>query len=91
MNTTLTVKINRQLRDDAKRAAEGLGLPLTTVVTALMRQFVRDKEVVVSAELKPTRAKIALWRRISLEMNAEKNQPKFYNAADLFKDLGLHR
>ena len=70
MNTTLTVKINRQLRDDAKRAAEGLGLPLTTVVTALMRQFVRDKEVVVSAELKPTRAKIALWRRISLEMNA---------------------
>ncbi|MBU1014994.1 type II toxin-antitoxin system RelB/DinJ family antitoxin [Patescibacteria group bacterium] len=48
MNTTLTIKTDRRLRDQAKNMAKELGLPLTTVVNALLKQFVRDKEITLS-------------------------------------------
>jgi addiction module RelB/DinJ family antitoxin len=51
MNTTLTIKTNKTLRDAAKKTAIELGLPLGTVLNALMRQFVRDKEIMLSARV----------------------------------------
>lgn len=50
MNTTLTVKTPKKLRDDAKRTAETMGIPLTTVVNAMLKQFVRDRRLVLEAE-----------------------------------------
>lgn len=50
MNTTLTIKLPKKLRDDAKRTAKKLGIPLTTATTALLRQFVVDQEIVLSAK-----------------------------------------
>ena len=91
MNTTLTIKTEKKLRDEAKRSAEELGLPLTTVVNALLRQFVRERELTISIEPRPTQTKLAFWEKISLEMDREKNAPRFKNAADLLKDLGLQK
>jgi len=51
MNTTLTIKTNKTLRDAAKKTAIELGVPLGTVLNALMRQFVRDKEIMLSARV----------------------------------------
>lgn len=48
-NTTLTIKTDKKLRDAAKKTANELGLPLGTVLNALMRQFVRDKEIRLSS------------------------------------------
>lgn len=50
MNTTLTIKLPKKLRDDAKKTAKKLGIPLTTATTALLRQFVLDQEIVLSAK-----------------------------------------
>lgn len=50
MNTTLTIKLPKKLRDEAKRTAKKLGIPLTTATTALLRQFVADQEIVLSAK-----------------------------------------
>ncbi len=50
MNTTMTIKLPRKLRDDAKKTAKKLGIPLTTATTALLRQFVHDEELVLSAK-----------------------------------------
>ena len=51
MNTTLTIKVQRKLRDDAKKTAEKLGLPLTTVIHAMLKQFVLDQEITLSANV----------------------------------------
>ena len=48
MNTTLTIKLSKKLRDDAKRTAQELGIPLTAVVTNHLKQFTLEKEVVFS-------------------------------------------
>lgn len=48
MDTTLTIKTKKELRDDAKKTAEKLGLPLSTIINALLKQFTRDKEITLS-------------------------------------------
>ena len=69
MQTTFIFKTDKNLRDKAKAAAQDLGVQLTTVINALLKQFVRDRKIVISSEPSPSREKIALWESISAEMD----------------------
>lgn len=89
MDTTLMIKTNKALRDDAKRVASELGVPLTTVVNALLKQFVRERQITVSLEPQPTAKKLAEWKKISAEANKEKNPKQYTNIDDLLHDLKL--
>lgn len=89
MNTTLTIKTEKKLRNEAKRTADELGVPLTTVINAMLRQFVREKTLTVSAEHKPARAKLSLWEETSREMDNGVNVKSFNGVEDLIKDLRL--
>jgi addiction module RelB/DinJ family antitoxin len=90
MNTTLLLKTNKALKDEASRVAKELGVPLTTVINAYLRQFVRDRKVTISMEPTPRKEKIALWESISDEMDKDiKNQKVFTNVDDLFKHLKI--
>ncbi len=88
MQTTFIIKTDSQLREEARAAAKELGVPLTTVVNALLKQFVRDRKITLSSEPSPSRAKLALWESISEEMDSEKGR-KFSSADDLLKHLRL--
>lgn len=72
MNTTLTIKTDKKLRDEAKKTAGVLGVPLGTVLNALMRQFVRDKEITLSARLPNLQTQRAIG-----EMRGRKNIETF--------------
>ena len=50
MKTTLTIKTNKELRDKAKKVANELGVPLGTVINAMLKQFVREKEILLSVK-----------------------------------------
>ena len=65
MNTTITIKTNNALRDEAKKMADELGITLTAVINAYLKQFVRDRKFSVSASPMPTKERIALWEKIS--------------------------
>lgn len=45
MDTTLTIKLPKKLRDEAKETAEVLGLPLTTVIQRQLKDFVEKQEI----------------------------------------------
>ncbi|MEK7101969.1 MAG: type II toxin-antitoxin system RelB/DinJ family antitoxin [Patescibacteria group bacterium] len=78
MNTTLTVKTPKKLRDDAKRTAETMGIPLTTVVNAMLMQFVRDRRLVLEAECPfPSHTPNAETRRAIKEIREGKNLETF--------------
>lgn len=81
-DTTLTVKLPKKLRDDAKKTAGELGIPLTTAVTALLRQFAREKELTLSAKIpnKETREAIA-------ELRAGKGTRYSGTAKDIFDKM----
>ncbi len=42
--------MDKKLRDDAKKAAKELGIPLTIAMNAMARQFVRDRRLVLEAD-----------------------------------------
>lgn len=85
MNTTLTIKLPKKLRDDAKRTAKKLGIPLTTATTALLRQFVVDQEIVLSAKRpKPDLLKSMRQLRDPMFLSRAK---RYATAEDLLADV----
>ncbi|MEK7179781.1 MAG: hypothetical protein AAB689_02010 [Patescibacteria group bacterium] len=86
--TTITIKTDKKLRDAAKRTADKLGIPLTTVMNAQLAQFVSEGRFEVS--LVPRPEKVREWERMSEEMDLHPERFKaFTNIEDLLKDLGL--
>lgn len=54
MNATIiNVKTNKALKNDAQRLAKGFGLPLSAVINAYLREFVREKRIIFSEPLVP--------------------------------------
>ena len=55
MNTVLNVKLDPDLKRQAQEAAKAIGLPISTVVAAGLREFVRTRTVTISdpPRLKP--------------------------------------
>jgi len=89
MDTTIVLKTNKKLRDEAKLVASELGIPLTTVLNAMLKQFVREKKVSLSIEPAPTKEKLALWEKISDELDHSTRSKSFSDVDDLLKHLKL--
>jgi len=50
MKTVLTIKVDKEEKDKAKEIAAQMGVPLSTVINAQLREFVRTREFSVSLE-----------------------------------------
>lgn len=88
MNTTLVIKTNKNLRDEAKAVSAELGVPLTTVMNAMLKQFVREKKISLSVDPRPTKSKLALFENISREIN-RKSGKKFSDVEKLIAHLKI--
>jgi len=53
--TIINIKVNKSLKQEAQELANEIGVPLTTVITANLKEFVRSRSLTVSAfpRLKP--------------------------------------
>ena len=89
MITTLIIKTDSAIRDEARTVANELGIPLTTVVNALLKQFVREQKIVLSTDPSPSKRKLALWESLSARMDKDKTK-KFLSRDALFAHLGLN-
>ena len=82
MNTTLTIKTNKQLRDEAKKTALELGVPLTTIMNAMLKQFVREQAVVLTTYPTPKASKLREWGKMSEDMDRHPEKYKVYNGVE---------
>lgn len=48
MTTVLNVKIDDKLKKEAQQVAKDIGLPMSTVVAASLRDFVRNRSITIS-------------------------------------------
>lgn len=53
--TIINLKVSKDLKREAQELADEIGVPLTTVITANLKEFVRSRSLTVSAlpRLKP--------------------------------------
>ena len=86
--TILNVKTDKKLKADAQKVAAELGVPLSTVVNAFLKQFVRDKEITFSAnEYRPTPYLIDLIEEAEREYEAGETSGPFETADEMIKYL----
>lgn len=90
MNTTILLKTDKALKDEASRVAREMGVPLTTVMNAYLRQFVRDRSISLSIEPQLSSKKLRELIAISDEMDKGKNIGFTTDDPEkLFKHLGI--
>jgi len=53
-DTSISIRIDSELKEHAERVIENFGLNMTVVVNMLFRQIVRDRAIPLSLSLNPT-------------------------------------
>lgn len=82
--TVLNVKIDKELKRQAQAVAKDLGLPVSTLVSASLKDIVRRRSITISDDDLPIRPEIEAEL---LRLSAEARQgigvsPSFTNAQD---------
>jgi len=89
MKTQVNLKIDNLVKKQAQKRAKDLGLSLSSIVNATLKQFVRTGEFSVSVNPKPT----LYLERLVLEARKEHRKGNtsgpFDNAEDLIEHLGI--
>ena len=88
MKTVINIKTDKDVKIMAKRTAEELGLSLSAIINAYLKQFVRNKSV--SYSVTPTMSKELEHTlvRIEKDIKQKKNlSPAIFDAKTLKKHL----
>ena len=91
MDTTLTIKIPKKVKEGAKRVADELGIPLTTVVNSMLSKFTRDKEITFSVYPTPKPEKLAEWEKVSDDMDAHPEKYPSYSVEEFIAKMNTVR
>jgi len=88
MQAILNIKTDRDLKNEAQALAGEFGVPLTTVINSYLRQFIRERKLVLEMEPRVKNDLMESWHNISQEEN-KKTKKSFTDATDLIKYLNI--
>lgn len=71
--TVINVKTDKEVKKNAQRVAEELGLSLSTVINAYLRQFVRNKEIHLSTAPHMSRELEKFLGKVEKDIKSGKN------------------
>lgn len=86
--TIINIKADKDVKEKAKKIAKELGVPLSTVINAYLKEFIRNREVRLSLEpqLRPKVEKFL--KKASEDFKKGKNiSPAFSTAKEMDKYL----
>ncbi len=79
----ITIKIDPQTKKEAMETAENLGMPLSVVIKAFLKQFIRTKSVEFSArDEEPNEYLKSIMKQAEENWKKGKHSPVFNNAED---------
>lgn len=84
---SIHVKIEADIKNQAQKTAEELGLSLSAVMKALLKQFIRTQRLSVGLGEEPSEYMIEALRKSDKEYKTGNTSPSFPNAKDSFKWL----
>jgi len=88
MNTVISVKIDKKVKESAREVAKSAGLTLSALVNAYLRQIsaTRRIEIYAPEPMSPQLEKSIA--KVEKEIKSGKISEKFYNAENFLADLG---
>jgi addiction module RelB/DinJ family antitoxin len=88
MKTTTSIKLDKKVKDEASKLAGELGLSLSSVVNATLKQFVNERRVVLSVSPSFNKKTEEAFLKLREDVKNEKNLSEVYtNMSDLKKAL----
>ena len=89
MNTaTIFIKTEPKVKEEAQKTAQELGLSLSSVLNAFLRQFVKTKTIHFSVqEEKPNKYLVGLLRKAEADLKKGETSPKFKTAEGFIEYL----
>lgn len=85
--TSIHVKIESDIKVQAQKTAGELGLSLSAVMKALLKQFIRTQRLSVGLGEEPSAYMIEALRKSDKEYKERNTSPSFANTQDSFKWL----
>ena len=83
MQTVIHIKSDKEVKENAQKAAKELGLTLTDVINAALRNFIRTREVIFSNTPHMTPRLEKLISKVEKDLKTGKNiSPKFSTAEE---------
>lgn len=88
MNTVIHIKANKEVKENAQKVAKDLGLSLSDVINASLRNFIRTREVIFSDIPQMTPWLEKRIARVEEDIKHNRNMsPKFKSAKNFIKYL----
>jgi addiction module RelB/DinJ family antitoxin len=88
--TVLHTKVDKDIRDEAKKLASELGIPLSTVINAQLREFVRSGRFIVSREPAVSDYVMDELKKASNQAKTKKNiSGEFDTVDEMFSFMGI--
>lgn len=81
-SAVINIKIDPKLKRDVKEVAEELGLPVGTIINAMIRELVRERRVVLSVPPALNRRTQRLLQSIDRDIKAGKNADGPFSPAE---------
>lgn len=82
MKTLINIKADVDVKRRAQKAAKELGIPLSTIVNAYLKQFGREQRVNFVVPLRPNKKTAKLFRRASDDYRKKKNISPMFSTAE---------
>lgn len=83
----VNIKIEPQVKREAQKLAERLGLSLSVLIKSYLKQIIRAQEVVLTVSEEPTEYLLQALRASKADIKAGRVSPAFDNASDAIKWL----
>lgn len=87
MNTVISVKLDKDVKDSAQEVAKSAGLSLSTLVNAFLRQVAATRRIELYAPEPMTPNLEILIAEVEAELKSGKASKPFVNADDFLTDL----
>ena len=70
----LNIKTDKKVKKEAQKVAQELGLPLSTIINAYLRELIREKKVVFSSPPVSNKRTQRMLKKIEVDMRSAKNR-----------------
>ena len=87
MNTVISVKIDKDLKEAAQEVAKSIGIPLSTLINTYLRQVVATRRVELYAPEQMTSKLEGLIAEVESEIERGEVSKSYDNATDFIKAL----
>lgn len=84
MNTMLSIKIDRALKNEARKTAQALGISLNAVINQYIREFVASRQAVFTEYEMPNAKTRRILRMAEKDIKNGKNIAGPFNSVDEF-------